>query len=202
MTAHHDFKKGHRRRIDISLGASLLLALLLFGFSAPLRFNRYTMETQQVPLLIESIPELVEPPPPRVVPPPQIPIETLDEDLAEEAEFRDNAFDPDDAIEAAPPPPLAEHFEVFDLPPRPKSIVAPEYPAMARQAEIEGTVWCRVTIGPRGNVLRVVIERSEAEVFNRSILAALAQWTWVPAEQSGSPVRATVIVPYRFRLNR
>ena len=93
-------------------------------------------------------------------------------------------------------------FVVFDKPPRPKSIVQPRYPGIARQAELEGTVRCLVTVGPRGNVLRVVVEWSDAEVFNRSAVEALEQWTWYPAEQSGNPVRATVVVPYRFSLNR
>jgi TonB family protein len=41
-----------------------------------------------------------------------------------------------------------------------------------------------------------------AEVFNAPALEANRKWTFFPAEQSGNPVKATIIIPLSFKLNR
>ncbi len=201
MNANRRFKTGRRRRFDFALGGSLVAMLLFFGFTGPIQLTQHTLDTFEAMEVLSLPPELTVPPPPPKIERPQILVESLVEDVSDE-EFRDTSFDPGDTIAMPAPPPAPDTFLQFDKAPRPKSIVTPLYPTLARQAEIEGTVRCLVTVGPRGNVLRVVIDRSEAAVFNRSAIAALEQWTWYPAEQSGNPVRATVVVPYRFSLNR
>ncbi len=202
MNANRRFKEKHRKRLDVAMCGSLVAAVVFFGFTEPIQLNRHTMDTVVVPASIRLPDELVIPPPPPDIARPQILVESIDENVTEEVEFRDTSFDPSDTTALPPNPTPSGTFVVFDKPPRPKSIVQPRYPGIARQAELEGTVRCLVTVGPRGNVLRVVVEWSDAEVFNRSAVEALEQWTWYPAEQSGNPVRATVVVPYRFSLNR
>ena len=78
----------------------------------------------------------------------------------------------------------------------------PDYPTLARQAEIEGRVVLKVTIDERGRVISAVVIRSDAQVFNNAAVEAVKQWTFEPAEQSGNPVKATIIVPLEFALNR
>ena len=95
-----------------------------------------------------------------------------------------------------------DEFTIFDEAPKPVRIVRPIYPEMARQLEIGGMVRCLVTIDQRGNVLEVVVYDADHALFEASAVAALEQWIWEPAEQSGLPVKATVLVPVRFSVER
>jgi TonB family protein len=81
-------------------------------------------------------------------------------------------------------------------------MVSPEYPTMARTSETEGIVRVKVTVDENGRVVSASIVSTAAAVFNESALAAIRQWTFFPAEQSGNPVKATIIIPLSFKLNR
>jgi protein TonB len=200
MNAQRVFKNGYRKRLDLGLCVALLAALALFGFTHPADPDRRDA-AEETPLEIVTLqPELVIPPPPAAVSRPVIPEVALDEDFVDE-ELPDNTLDVNDLT---PPPPAAPAgtFQVLDRSPRPRTVVEPEYPSIARDAGIEGRVTCRVTIDKDGRVTEVVIQHSDAEVFDRCVIAALLKWTWWPAEQSGNPVRASVVVPYQFRLDR
>jgi TonB family protein len=80
--------------------------------------------------------------------------------------------------------------------------VIPEYPVMARSGEIEGQVLLKVTIDAKGKVMHVVVLRSTADIFNPAAIAAMKQWEFIPAEQSGNPVPATIVLPLVFSLDR
>lgn len=199
MNAHRLFKSGYGRRRDIALCIALLATFVLFGFSHPVCPGDRPASDDHALEVVSLLPDEVVPPPPARVTRPVIPIETELEAGPEKDEF-DSTLDPNDLTAPLPPPMRAASFQVFDQPPRPRTTVTPEYPAVARQAGIEGRVLCQVTVDEKGHVVGVVILESDAEIFHRSVVAALMQWTWFPAEQSGNPVRATVVVPYEFRL--
>jgi len=69
----------------------------------------------------------------------------------------------------------------------------PEYPTLARQAGIEGTVVVKITVDERGRVMHASILQSTAQgIFDDAALTAVKQWVFEPAEQSGNKVKATI----------
>ena len=200
--ANTAFKLGYRKYFDIAMIISLTLHLLAFAFIPHLDINPEKTNLDELEV-IDIPPEIEIPPPPKEISRPKIPVETLDEDVEEEDTIEDTSLDMENLPDAPPPPPPGGgDFFVFDKAPKPRKIVQPDYPTLARQAEIEGRVVLKVTIDERGRVLSVVVLQSDAAVFNDAAITAVRQWTFEPAEQSGNPVKATIIVPLEFALNR
>ncbi len=77
--------------------------------------------------------------------------------------------------------------------------VEPEYPEIACQAGIEGRVTVRVWVGRDGSVKDVNVLRSDNEIFDESVLAAVRLWRFDPAMQAGRPVDVWTTLPIRFR---
>jgi protein TonB len=201
-TANVEFKSRYRKYFDIALLLSLGVHLFAFAFVPQIDINPSKTNADELEV-IDIPPEIEIPPPPKAIERPKIPIESLDEDVEEEETIEDTTFNPDDMLDAPPPPPPGSgDFYVFDKAPKPKRMVKPEYPKMARTAEIEGIVVLKVTIDEFGRVLRAVVVKSDSEVFDQAAIDAMMQWSFTPAEQSGNPVKATVTIPLRFSLNR
>jgi protein TonB len=82
-------------------------------------------------------------------------------------------------------------------PPRLLSSVKPVYPAMARDAGIEGDVVIDTAIDPRGNITsaRVV---SGPPMLRQAALDALRQWKYAPSMLNGEPVPVQVTVTIKF----
>jgi len=93
-------------------------------------------------------------------------------------------------------------FEVVENPPVPIRQVTPAYPEVARLAGIEGTVCLRLLVDRNGKVAKVMVVKSDREVFNENAIAAAARWIFRPGETGGGPVAVWVSVPFRFRLNK
>ena len=200
--ANAEFKGKYRKYFDVALIGSLSLHLIAFAFIPQIDIYGYKTDQEEIDV-IEIPPEIDIPPPPKAIERPKIPVESLDEDVEEEETIEDTSFNPDDMLNAPPPPPPGSgDFYVFDKAPKPKRMVKPEYPKMARQAEIEGIVVLKVTIDERGRVVKASVVKTDSEVFNQAAIEAMEQWTFAPAEQSGNPVKATVTIPLRFSLNR
>jgi protein TonB len=129
-------------------------------------------------------------------------VETLDEDVEEEETIEETSLDIANLPDAPPPPPPGGgDFFVFDKAPKLKHFVQPEYPSLARTADIEGTVIVKITVDERGRVIAASILQSVAEgIFDQAALDAVRKWTFEPAEQSGNNVKATITVPLEFTL--
>ena len=202
MTVHTEFKLRYRKYLDIALALSLALHIVAFALMPQLKIQALRSETEEIEV-IEIPPEIDIPPPPKEVARPKIPVETLDEDVEEEETIEDTRLDMSDLPDAPPPPPPSRgNFLVFDKAPKVKKYVKAEYPALAKQAEIEGIVTLQVTINERGRVMDARVIRSDAEILNQAALDAIKQWEFEPAEQSGNPVKATITIPLQFTLNR
>lgn len=202
MGAHKRFKEAYRRRFDLALALSIVLTFFVLGFSPALQPAPYQLPTPP-PSLVRVLPEIDFPDPPREHPRPVVPIEMLEsEDVVEE--FPETTLDPNDLAPVPLPvlPPPAEAFLVYDSMPLVLVRIAPEYPQLARSMGIEGVVLCELTIGTEGRVEEVAVLNSTAEMLNKYAVAALRQWVFQPAEQSGNPVRVTIVVPCRFSLER
>jgi protein TonB len=72
----------------------------------------------------------------------------------------------------------------------------PEYPALARQARLQGIVKLRVTIGPDGHVNNIVL-RSGHPLLVPAAVEAVKTWRYDPAVLKGQPsLEADVDVPF------
>ena len=103
-----------------------------------------------------------------------------------------------------PPPPPPKLVRVGHQGIRePKKIVhvAPEYPAIAQQARVEGTVILEAVLDATGRVDRVRVIRSEPLLDNAAI-RAVQQWRYSPTELNGVPVPVLMTITVRFSLSR
>ena len=93
-------------------------------------------------------------------------------------------------------------FYEFDSPPTVIRKVVPEYPAMAKLQEAEGTVVLDANVDERGRVIRVWVARATAsEALIQAAVDAMYRFQFSPGSQQGVPVKCTVAVPFNFRLN-
>jgi TonB family protein len=90
----------------------------------------------------------------------------------------------------------------YDQAPEAKTMVQPKYPDLATKAGMEGTVWTKVSIDETGKVTKVVVTKSDAEIFNQVSIDAAMQWAFKPALKGGKPIAAEVAIPFRFKLQK
>jgi TonB family protein len=84
--------------------------------------------------------------------------------------------------------------------PLPRHKVAPEYPGVARDAKVEGTVMVSALVGADGTVKDAKVQTS-IPMLDSAALDAVRQWTFMPAtDAAGTPVEARVVVPVKFKL--
>lgn len=92
--------------------------------------------------------------------------------------------------------------DAVDEPPSFRSRVVPEYPERARQREIEGKVLVSALVGVDGRVQSIqILESNPPGVFDETVVAALNQSIFEPAQYKGNPVETWVNIPFPFRLN-
>lgn len=82
---------------------------------------------------------------------------------------------------------------------QPKEVYSPkpEYPEIARQANMEGTVVLNVLVNREGNVQEVILVKS-SPVFDEAAEQAIRRWRFRPAILDHEPVAAWVHIPVRF----
>jgi TonB family protein len=85
-----------------------------------------------------------------------------------------------------------------DAPAEPIHTVKPEYPDLARQARVEGTVVVQALVGADGRVLQTRVLRS-IPLLDGAAQDAVRRWSFHPAQQGGRPVATWVSVPITFR---
>lgn len=79
---------------------------------------------------------------------------------------------------------------------------APDYPELARLAQIEGRVVVEVGIDTLGAVVATrVLKSSGAQVLDDAAVGAVLEWRFTPAYQRDRPVAVKVAVPVSFRLD-
>lgn len=78
---------------------------------------------------------------------------------------------------------------------------APSYPPLSTRAREEGRVLLHVLVEASGLAARVEVRTSSGfERLDRSAMAAVKRWKFVPAKQGSEPVAAWVLVPIVFSL--
>lgn len=86
----------------------------------------------------------------------------------------------------------------FDTPPNPIATPQPQYPRVAKEAEIQGWVFVHVLVGSDGLAKRIQVHRGITEL-NDAAIEAIHRWTWKPARLAGRPVCVWIEVPVEFR---
>ena len=122
-------------------------------------------------------------PPPVIAPPPRTPPPT-----------------PVDVADTASMPKQGDYVYVRQLP-EALTRVAPNYPASARAAGIDGVVMLQALVGKDGAVHDVRVVKSIPEL-DGAAMACMRQWKFKPAmDEHGQPVTVWVGVPIKFTLH-
>jgi len=191
--------------ITIRLATLGSVSFLIFTF---LIYPRYLgiLELEDVELqeiLIENIPQtqqIERPPPPAR---PSVPVESEDEDIADDLTIEETDLDNFEAWDAPPPPPEGPRvkFIPYDDPPQPLSQIAPLYPEIAQEAGIEGTVVVQVFIDKKGRVQDTVILKGIPNTgLDEAAVKAIRKTRFRPAKQRERPVGVWISIPVNFRL--
>jgi protein TonB len=77
--------------------------------------------------------------------------------------------------------------------------VTPEYPPIAKQARMQGSVVLRAVIGKDGKVENVQTE-SGSPLLASAAMHAVKQWRYKPYVLNGSPVEVETTVTVNFQL--
>ena len=101
--------------------------------------------------------------------------------------------------EASPPPTVVRVGGSVKEPRKVKN-VSPQYPDLARQGRIQGTVVLEATIGPDGRVTDLKVLRS-VPLLDTAAVTAVRQWVYTPTLVNGVPVAAIMTVTLTFELS-
>ena len=187
------------------IGALLACLLGLLSFYGLQRFEPDIDIESEGQIIIENIeiPETQQfetPPPPAR---PSIPIESEDEDLADDLTIEETDLDNFDAWDVPPPPPSGPQFKFipYDDPPRPITPIKPVYPDIAQEAGIEGQVLVQCFIDEKGKVKETIVVKGIPNTgLNESAVAALRKTRFRPAKQRERPVGVWITIPINFKL--
>ena len=203
----------YRKTLWTCTGISVVLQVVLFGIFPSFEADAYVKSEDPVIIQLEEIPETKQerrPPPPTR---PVVPIATDNPDLPDDVTIEDTDLDLD-LDDLAPPPPLenlleevelVEEEEIVELwrvekQPTPTKRVVPEYPDIARKANITGKVFVTALIGKDGKVKQIG-KITGSDVFHEAAKAAAQKWEFEPAMQNDKPVKVWVSLPFTFKLN-
>ncbi len=78
--------------------------------------------------------------------------------------------------------------------------VPPQYPDLAREAGVDGTVMVQALVGKEGKVKDVRVVKS-IPMLDEAAKAAVRQWVFKPALSNNKPVAVWVGVPVKFSLH-
>lgn len=77
--------------------------------------------------------------------------------------------------------------------------VEPQYPFIAKQLHIEGTVVLKAFISRQGTIERVQVERGQ-EMLARAAIEAVLQWQYRPYYLNNEPIEVETEITVNFKL--
>ena len=182
---------------------SIILLISLF-FVLP-RFTGEGVQEHYDQIIIEQIDipqtqQIERPPPPAR---PSIPIESEDEDLADDLTIEETDLSDFEAWDAPPPPPSGPQvkFIPYDDPPVPLTPIRPKYPEIAQEAGIEGTVFIQAFIDRQGRVIETTnIKGIPNTGLDEAAIEAIRKTRLRPAKQRERAVGVWISIPVNFKL--
>ena len=203
VSANKAFKASYPKYVRYALFGAVLFHVALFVLSPPFTFKPYKLKEET--FMVVDVPDNIEiPPPPKEIAMPQVPVEAADDEEADTEDLPETTFDDFEDMPPPPPPGGSDSgvFLAFDQPPTMVYFEAPDYPVLAREAGIEGTVRVKVLVGEDGKVLHVSLISSDVTpAMEKAALAAAKKCRFNPAKQRTTPVKAHVMIPFHFRLH-
>jgi protein TonB len=103
-----------------------------------------------------------------------------------------------------PPPPAPPKIVRAGIGVRePKKLVhlAPEYPPLAQQARVEGTVVLEAILDEQGRVQSVRVAKSQP-LLDAAAIRAVSAWRYSPTTLNGVPVSVLMTITITFKLDR
>ena len=203
----------YRKMLWSCVGASVAIHGILFALFPSFEAEAYTKAEDPIVIQLEEIPETKQerrPPPPAR---PVVPVATDDPDVSDDVTIEDTDLDLD-LDDFAPPPPmedlvddveLEEEEEIVELwkvekQPVPTKRAVPQYPDIARKANITGKVFVTALVNKAGKV-ESIGKITGPEVFHEAARSAAQKWEFEPAIQNDKPVKVWVSLPFTFQLN-
>ena len=182
---------------------SIILLISLF-FVLP-RFTGEGVQEHYDQIIIEQIDipqtqQIERPPPPAR---PSIPIESEDEDLADDLTIEETDLSDFEAWDAPPPPPSGPQVKLipYDDPPVPLTPIRPKYPEIAQEAGIEGTVFIQAFIDKQGRVIETTIIKGIPNTgLDEAAIKAIRKTRFRPARQRERAVGVWISIPVNFKL--
>ena len=203
MTSCYTLKANYTRYLYIAFLVAILIHAVAFALWPEYVPKTYKLREVVIPKWIDFKPEIEVPPKPPEIKPPEVPLDIeASDDVDPEETIGPTVWNPDDPPIALPQPPEepGRFFYHYETEPELVGGAVPEYPELARKAEMEGNVVVHVTIDETGKVIDAWIAYSQADIFNAAAVAAAYKYRFTPALQNGIPVKATISVPFRFSL--
>ena len=206
MSANDQFKAQYNKYLRWSALVAILLILIGTMISPTYVPNPYKLRQEEFEVVDVDDQEIIDiPPPPVEAPPPPKVIEAApDDEVDDDVEIADTLMDLDQAISSTTMdfgPVGDEGFVASSTNPRITHFAKPQYPEMARRAQIEGTVIVKVLVGPDGNVKDAQVLQGVNPLLNKAALAAARKCKFIPGKQRNIPVKAWMALPFNFRLN-
>jgi len=206
-------------KVTLQVGFMLSLLVMVTLFRIPLqvesKFENEVVQQEVVHLeeIVQTEQKFKAPPPPR----PIVPIEVPNDEILEEEEFElDVALDLDEMIEELEPPslpdmsvePEVDETEIFMVVEEMPQMIGGqaalyekvEYPAMAREARLEGTVVVGIVISKEGVPQDLQILKSIHPILDDAAKEAIEQIRFTPGKQRGKAVKVKMAIPIRFKL--
>ncbi len=193
----------------------IILLILLAQRNVPQNERVVTVPYRelQAPPSLQQTPPTVTVAAPAAQPTAGIPLPTADEQVQEEQtiatqEELSQAIGSGesaggDSLVIAPPsdalPNFGEYVYVEELP-EAITKIQPEYPDIARQSNMEGTVVVQALVGKDGRVKDTKVVKP-VPVFDDAAVAAVKRWVFKPALSNNKPVAVWVAVPVKFSLH-
>ncbi len=183
--------------------------LLSFGFFAFPRFLGEAQKLEETEKVIQletfDIPQTEQFKMPEPPARPTVPVASDDEFLDEDLTIEDTDFDDFEEWDAPPPPPKEEgpriKFIPYDKAPEPKSPIRPEYPEIAMEAGIEGTVIVDFFVDETGVVTDIYVFQGIPNTgLDEAAMDAIKRTKWKPAMQRDRKVGVWMRLPINFTL--
>ena len=96
--------------------------------------------------------------------------------------------------------PLPAHITDIVTAPARTRTVSPEYPQVARAAQLEGDVLLEAIVTADGKVTNVSVVRSVHPLLDESARKAVRQYEYAPGRRNGVPESTTIRLTVSFRM--
>lgn len=206
MSANDLFKAQYNKYVRWATLVAIVLTLIGVMVSPKYVPNPYKLRQEEFEVVDIDDQEIIDiPPPPKAAPPPPKVIEAApDDEVSDDVDIADTLMDLDAAISSSMPSFNLNEGTGFVASSENPSIIQwakPQYPEIARRAQIEGTVIVKVLVGPDGSVKDAQILQGVNPMLNKAAIAAARKCKFRPGKQRNIPVKAWMALPFAFRLH-